>query len=145
MTTRTPPKPWKPGESGNPKGRLPGSGEVAKLRAGIAKHVPGIIQALVKQAKAGDTAAARLLLERVVAPVKATELPMPVGGVDQGSLSDQGRALLAAAVAGTLPPSYVADLLAALAAQARIVEADEFEKRLRALEQATARGNDAKP
>jgi len=26
---------WKAGESGNPKGRTPGSGEVAKLRASI--------------------------------------------------------------------------------------------------------------
>ena len=34
---------WKPGESGNPAGRKPGSGEVAKLRAAIAEHMPGIV------------------------------------------------------------------------------------------------------
>ena len=34
MTTRKAPlTAWKPGQSGNPAGRAPGSGEVAKLRA----------------------------------------------------------------------------------------------------------------
>ncbi len=35
-----PPGAWKPGESGNPKGRPLGVGEVSKLRAAIAERVP---------------------------------------------------------------------------------------------------------
>jgi hypothetical protein len=132
---RTPPKPWKPGQSGNPKGRPPGTGEVAKLRAGIAKHVPAIIRSLVKQAKGGDTSAARLLLERVVAPVKAAELPVPMDFGADLSPSDQARALTMAALAGQLAPSYVAELLAALAAQVQIVEAEELATRISALEE----------
>jgi hypothetical protein len=34
---------WKPGQSGNPKGRKPGTGEVTKLRNSIAEHIPSII------------------------------------------------------------------------------------------------------
>ena len=126
-------KPWKAGTSGNPKGRPPGAGEVAKLRASISKHVPGIIRALVKQAKAGDTAAAKLLLERVIAPVKPTELPVALN-LGDGSLSDHGRELMLAAMDGRLPPSAVADLLAALAAQVKLIEADELASRIAALE-----------
>ena len=36
----------KAGESGNPAGRRPGSGEVARLRAAIAEHLPSLIQTL---------------------------------------------------------------------------------------------------
>ena len=55
----TPPRAWKPGESGNPQGRKPGTGEVAKLRAAISEHVPAIIQSLAAAALSGDVAAAR--------------------------------------------------------------------------------------
>ena len=34
---------WKPGESGNPRGRAKGAGDVGRLRAEIAKHLPDII------------------------------------------------------------------------------------------------------
>lgn len=45
---------WRAGESGNPKGRTPGTGEVAKLRESIAAHLPEIITQLVAKAKDGD-------------------------------------------------------------------------------------------
>ena len=66
---------WQPGTSGNPAGRPPGSGKVAKLRAEIAEHVPDIVAQLVESAKGGDVQAARLLLERVLPPVKAILTP----------------------------------------------------------------------
>ena len=47
MTTRKPPAAaWKPGQSGNPKGRPAGTGEVGKLRAAIAKRVPDLLDAM---------------------------------------------------------------------------------------------------
>jgi hypothetical protein len=49
---------------------------VEKLRASLAKHVPDIIAALVASAKEGDTAAAKLILERVIPAVKSEELPV---------------------------------------------------------------------
>ena len=39
MTKKRPPNQWKPGQTGNPKGRPPGSCEVSKLRAAIADRL----------------------------------------------------------------------------------------------------------
>lgn len=131
---RTPPKPWKPGQSGNPAGRKPGTGPAAKLRAAIEKDVPAIIKTLVTSAKAGDVGAARLLLERVLPPLKAAEVPVPVAMPPAATLADQGRAVVKAASNGALSPGQAAQLLAGLGALVRVIEATEFDERLRALE-----------
>lgn len=131
---RKPPGRWKPGESGNPKGRTPGTGEVAKLRAAIADRVPELLAKLMTQALEGDTSAARLLLERAVAPLKATEQPQAVN-LAGDSLTDQGRAVLASVAAGELAPGQGAALLGAIGTLARVSEIDELESRIAALEQ----------
>lgn len=98
---------WKPGQSGNPKGRKPGTSEVQKLRAAIAGKVPDILNALLAQALEGDVSAARLLLE---------------------------RAILAAVASAELAPSQGAALLGALGTLARVAEVDELAARVAALE-----------
>lgn len=137
MTTRkTPPTAWKKGESGNPRGRRPGSGEVAKLRAAIAEHVPTIIERLVAAALEGDTGAARLLLERVCPPLKAAEESRPLALPD-GTLTEKGAAVLSAVAAGELAPGQGGVLLGAIGTLARVAEVDELERRLTALEART--------
>ncbi len=134
MATRKPPAAaWKPGQSGNPKGRPPGTGEVAKMRAAIAQRVPELLAAMMARALEGDVGAARLLLERAIAPLKATEQPQALTLPD-GTLTEQGRAVLAAVAAGELAPGQGAALLAAVGTLARIVEVDELERRITALE-----------
>jgi len=134
MTTRkAPPHAWPKGKSGNPRGRRPGSGEVARLRTAIGEHVQPIIERLVAAALQGDTGAARLLLERVCPPLKATEEPARLALPD-GSLTEQGRAVLGAVAAGTLAPGQGAALLASLGTLAKLQEADELERRIAALE-----------
>ena len=75
---------WKPGQTGNPKGRPPGQSEITRLRASLAGDVPEILAGLVMAAKGGDVQAARLILERILPPVKAIEqavaLQLPEGG-----------------------------------------------------------------
>ena len=92
---------WKPGTSGNPAGRKPGVGEVAKTRAAMAEHVPALVAMLMARAMDGDIGAARLLLERTIAPLKASEEAAPLT-LPNGSLTEQGRAVVAA-VAGPEP------------------------------------------
>ena len=139
MATRKPPAAaWKPGQSGNPKGRPAGSGEVAKLRAAIADRVPELLAKLMAQALEGDTAAARLLLERAIAPLKATEQPQALTLPD-GTLTDQGRAVLASVAAGELAPGQGAALLGAIGTLARVAEVDELTARITALEEKNAK------
>lgn len=125
---------WKPGQSGNPKGKPKGSGEVQKLRDAIGLHVPGIIKQLLTAAKGGDVQAARLLLERVLPPLKAVEQASPLTLPD-GSLTEQGRAVLAAVGAGELAPGQGAQLITAIGSLARVAEIDEIATRLAALEE----------
>ncbi len=134
MATRKPPAAaWKPGQSGNPKGRPAGSGEVAKLRAAIAGQVPAILESLTAAALAGDVGAARLLLERALPPIKPVEQSQPLSLPD-GTLTDQGRAVLAAVADGTLAPGQGAALLGAIGTLARVAEVDELARRIEALE-----------
>lgn len=124
---------WKPGESGNPAGRKPGSGEVAKIRAAIAARVPELLTTLMSKALDGDVGAARLLLERAVAPLKAAEQTQ-VLMLPEGSLTEQGRAVLASVASGELAPGQGATLLGAIGTLARVVEIDDLAARVVELE-----------
>ena len=125
---------WKPGQTGNPKGRPPGQSEITRLRASLTGDVPEILAGLVMAAKGGDVQAARLILERILPPVKAieqaVELQLPV----DGTLTAQGRAVLSAVAGGDLAPSQGAALLGAIGTLARVTEIDELTARIAALE-----------
>ena len=125
---------WRPGQSGNPAGKPPGSGELQKLRAAIGEHVPEIINQLVAAARGGDIQAARLILERVLPPVKAIEQPQAIN-LPNGTLTDQGRAVMVAVAAGELAPGQGAQLLTAIGTLGKIVELDELTARITALEE----------
>jgi hypothetical protein len=135
MTTSNtrPPGRWKPGVSGNPAGRRPGTGDVAKLRAAIADGVPAIVARLTTAALAGDVGAARLLLERTIPAVKPVELAQPVS-FSGGSLSEQGRTVMAAVATGELAPGQGTALLAALGALVKLTESDELAHRIALIE-----------
>ena len=129
---------WKPGQSGNPAGRPPGVGEIGKLRAAIGERVPELLAAMMSRALEGDVGAARLLLERAIAPLKAAEQTQALSLPD-GTLTDQGRAVLASVAAGELAPGQGAALLGAIGTLARVTELDELAARITALE--THRGD----
>jgi len=130
---------WQPGQSGNPMVRPPGTGEVAKLRAGIAERVPEILDRLTEAALAGDVQAARLLLERVLPSIKPVELPVELT-LSEGRPTEQARQVLAAAAGGALAPDQAVSLIGALAAVARIAETDELRERIERLEAVAERG-----
>lgn len=133
MQDKKRPTQWKPGESGNPKGKPPGTGELQKLRAAIGVHVPAILEQLVIAARGGDIQAARLILERVLPPVKAIEHAQAIHLPD-GTLTEQGRSVLLAVAAGELAPGQGAQLIAALGTLAKISEVDELADRITLLE-----------
>jgi hypothetical protein len=126
-------KGWQPGQSGNPSGKKPGCGALQKLRATLAPEVPDILAGLVTAAKAGDTQAARLILERVLPALKAVE-PVQALTLPDGSLTEQGRAVLASVASGELAPGQGAQLMTAIGTLARVAEIDELAARVQALE-----------
>ena len=132
---KTPAHAWKPGQSGNPAGKPVGSGELQKLRAAIGEHMPEIINQLVTAARGGDIQAARLILERVLPPMKAIEQAVELELPDGGTLTVKAAAVLSAAAAGVLAPGQAAQLIAALGTVAKISEIDELASRVAALEE----------
>ena len=127
-------RPWKKGQSGNPNGRrAKGLATAERLRNALVKDLPEILEKIVESAKGGDMTAARTILERVLPPLKAVEVPAYLDALT-GSLSDQGQLILQAMADGALSPGQASQLLGALAAQAKIVEVDELTRRIADLE-----------
>ena len=125
---------WKPGQSGNPNGRPRGSGEIARLRAGISERIPEIIDALISKALAGDISAARIILDRTLPPLRAQEHPLTFE-LPEGSFTNQGRAILQAVSQEEVNPRQGAMLISSVAHLARIAEIDELTNRVAALEE----------
>ena len=123
---------FKPGVSGNPKGKPKDKTPATLLRKSIAEAMPEIILSLIEQAKAGDVAAAKCLLDRVCPTLKPQAQPicLPVNG----SLAEQGGEIITATMKGQIPPDIGAQLITALAAQSKIIEIDELTQRIEALE-----------
>lgn len=122
----TPRSAWKPGQSGNPKGKPRGSrngspGLRTLTRGQIAPHVPKLVDKALQMAEGGDVAAIRMLLDRTIPTLKSVAVPTPFPVAPGASLPDQGRAVLDAIAAGTLAPDVGATILSGLATLARIV------------------------
>ncbi len=133
--------PWTQGQSGNPSGRKPGTGKVEKLRAALTKELPDVLEALVAQAKAGDTSAIKLVLERTVPALRPVDAAAPLNLPVGGGLAEQGRAVLVALASGQLPANQAVAILQGLGNLAKLVELDELEKRVAALEGKQARAS----
>ena len=132
MTERNSDGTFKKGVSGNSKGREPGKTASAKLRKAIETETNDIIMVLVKQAKDGDTQAAKILLDRTVPSLKPQALPIniPVGE----TLPDTGSNIVDATMTGSIPPDIGAQLIRALTDQSKLIELEEISKRLARLE-----------
>jgi hypothetical protein len=129
----------KPFEHGNTlgKGRPPGSrNEKTRFLKALLLHGDALIDKCKLMALNGDKAAMRLCMERLLPPAKhpGTRFPLPAG------LSTDLKNLLPILVKQTAKgrlSAYEAEALArVLDSQLRVMEASEFEKRIRALETA---------
>jgi hypothetical protein len=127
---------YRKGKSGNPRGRPKGVPDRrTQFRSLIAERAEDLVRKVVEKALEGDATALRLCLERICPPLRPRDEPVSLAAFE-GTLSDQGRAILVAMASGDLTPQQAGELLAALGSQARLVEADELERRIAALEQA---------
>ena len=132
-------RPFVKGRSGNPGGRRYGSRNKKTLAAAVL--LEGESEALTRKAVelalAGDPAALRLCLERIVGPYRerAVEFTMPPIR-NAADLADAMAAVAEAAAEGAVTPREAMQFGHVIEAYIRAVEATEFERRLRALEAA---------
>ena len=124
------------GQSGNPSGRKKGTQTRAtRLRQILDKDADELVLKAATLAKAGDTTALRLCLERILPAMKAEARTIPLHTLAAaGTLADQGRAIIAEVGAGNIGADQAATLLQAVATLARIVEVDELTRRIEKLE-----------
>jgi len=128
---------WKPGQSGNPKGRPRGSRNRVTLvaLAAMEKGADAIARKVVDLAKSGDISAARLVIERLV-PV-AKERPIFLSLPDTGSaegVAQAQAAILQAVAAGDILPGEAATLSGIVEARRKALETQKLEQRISALE-----------
>jgi hypothetical protein len=128
---------WKPGQSGNPAGRTPTLRNfMADLRkAHIEPHMPEILGKVVEAAKQGDTAAAKLLLDRTYPQMKSVAPTSEVAVDPNAPLAVQAREVVAAMARGEISTDEAAALLSAISHAGKVIESDELAKRIEALEQ----------
>ena len=124
---------FKAGISGNPKGRPKDKTPATLLRKSIVDDMPEIILKLVEQAKNGDTAAAKILLDRCCPALKpqAMNITLPING----NLAEQGNEIIRATMSGNIPPDVGAQLITALANQGKLIELQELTERIEILEE----------
>jgi len=125
---------FKPGQSGNPAGRPKGSGLVGQLRQQLSDAAPDIVAKLIESAKAGDSTAMRVVLEKLI-PNQKPQLPPLAISIPDGSLLERANAVLDAAIKGDISPDQGAAIISMGNEIARLKEYEELEKRLIALEQ----------
>jgi hypothetical protein len=127
---------WLPGgESPNPSGRPKGLGWTQQMRQRLRdESALGVLSAMHRAALGGDTQAAKLLLERVLPPMRSGDDEVHVPNA-HGSIADKARAVAAQIVDGTLAPAVGADILAALQQAQAVVDAAELAQRVADLEQ----------
>ena len=134
--------PFQAGKSGNPSGRPPGIRDRrTAMRALLEPHAQALVAKAVELALAGDGTALRICIDRLIPAIKAKDDSVSLPSLN-GSLADQGRVVVEALAEGKLSPEEVSTILQALATQARIVEVDEIEKRVTALEKGVLAGKE---
>ena len=134
-------RPFPPGVSGNPAGRLPGTRNRATMAAEAL--LDGEAQALTRKAielaLAGDTTALRLCLERIMPARKSRTLKLKMPSMERAeNLPAAMGAILDGVGDGSLLLDEAAALIGMLEAKRRAIETTEIEARLNALKARSA-------
>lgn len=146
MTGQTPtspppadPRPWqfKPGVSGNPKGRPAGRPDRRLLATeSMLEEMRGIVAVLVGKALEGDTNAASIVLAKVLPSVKAQAEKISFPLDTSAPISEQVAAVLDAVASGAVAPDVGRLIIDSVARLADVRATEELSARIEALEEA---------
>jgi hypothetical protein len=122
--------PFKPGQSGNPAGKKPGTvnHQLAMLREAAVKVLPLVVE----KALAGDADAQKLILDRALPRVKPMSPAEPFT-LPEGELLNQVQAVLRQVADGELSPTAAAEVVGMVAAAGKVEEIDTLRAELNSL------------
>jgi hypothetical protein len=135
---RGPGKPFQPGVSGNPAGKRKGTRHQITLLAEqlMSEDVEGIVAKVVNAAKAGDMAAARLILDRVLPPRRGRPVRIALPGVESPQGVTNALAAIVGAMAdGVLSPEEADAFTSVIERQRQALETLDLHVRLCAIEE----------
>jgi hypothetical protein len=130
---------FKPGQSGNPKGRTKGSRN--RITLAMEALLDGESEALTRKAielgLEGDLTALRLCLDRILPPRKDRPIEFEMPAITSIEDAPKAMAAITTAVArGEITATEAVDVSKLVETYVRSVEASDLEKRLRAIEEA---------
>lgn len=129
---------WKPGQSGNPKGKPKGTRNRATLLAIMTMEddLVAIVKSVIEAAKKGDMTAAKLVIDKLVPAVKERSVTLKLPhAVDVASCLQAQAAVVDAVSTGEILPGEGQALSGLIENQRRALETLELEKRLKAIEE----------
>ena len=135
---------FKPGKSGNPKGKPKGARHKVTILAEklLDKDAKGVVEKCVELAKAGDSSAIKLIMDRILPPRK--DRPVILNLPLIRNIADATKAMSKitnAVCGGEITPSEGQVLSAMIENYRKIVETVDHEARIAELEKVQTAGN----
>ncbi|MET4801412.1 DUF5681 domain-containing protein [Bradyrhizobium sp. LB11.1] len=124
--------------SANPSGRRKGTRNRRTLliEAMTEDDRSDIVAKIIRQAKRGDRASQKLIVDRIEPPRRGRAAPFPLPAIKTtGDVVAALQAITTAMAAGQLSPAEAVEISAVVELQRRAIETAEIETRLKAIEQ----------
>lgn len=132
---------FKPGQSGNPKGRPPGTrNRKTLIAAEFEKAGSDVARMIVEKATTGDMRAAELLLQRLEPILKPEARRVEFDFDPEASVADQAKAVMAAVASGRMDPDTATQLVDLLTAYVGLKDVETFVNELRRLRESKRAG-----
>ncbi len=134
--------PWRPGQSGNPKGRPKGARNKATMamEALLDGEAEAIARKAIEKAKEGDMVAIRLCLERILPAVRSRPIEIDLPPVETAKdITTAHGAVIAAMARGEITPDDAGTIAGVLEARRRTIETVDLEARIIALEKRSSK------
>lgn len=139
--------PFKPGKSGNPAGRPKGiKDRRVALREKLLPHADQLIEMVTTFAKSGDMAAMKIVMDRIIPPLKEEPIHVTIPKIESAADCTQAQAAVVNAVAaGELLPSEGQAMSNLIEAQRRAFETTELAQQLHQIQSEIAKMKEKRP